>query len=394
MLREHFALNRQMAFVSGPRQVGKTSLAESVLPDATLLNYDNQSHARVIAAGPERVAEFADLANPLKLAQGVIFDELHKFPRWKGLLKGFFDVHGKGLKVVVTGSARLDIYKRGGDSLMGRYFPFRIHPLGIGEVEGADMDADGFLRKPGKPSREALDQLLSLGGFPEPFLKGNARFRNQWNRTRLERLFHEDIRDLSRVQDIIGIRSLASLVSSRVCGGVNYAALAADLSVAPDTAKAWLGILESVYFSFSITPWFRNVANSIRKQPKAYLWDWSAVPEGGARNENFIASQLLKAAHWWTDTGLGDFSLHYLRDKSGREVDFVVARNGEPYMLVECKSSMKEPLSQTLEEAQRRMMVKYAFQVGMDGDSSDLNPFDFEGRAIKVSALDLLKMLV
>lgn len=394
MLREHFALNRQMAFVSGPRQVGKTSLAESVLPDAALLNYDNQSHARIVAAGPERVAEFADLANPLMAAKGVIFDELHKFPKWKGLLKGFFDVHGKGLKVVVTGSARLDTYKRGGDSLMGRYFPFRIHPLGIGEVEGADMDADGFLRKPGRPSRETLDQLLRLGGFPEPFLKGNARFRNQWNRTRLERLFHEDIRDLSRVQDIMGIRSLASLVASRVCGGVNYAALAADLSVAPDTAKAWLGILESVYFSFSITPWFRNVANSIRKQPKAYLWDWSAAPEGGARNENFIASQLLKTVNWWTDTGLGEFSLHYLRDKNGREVDFVVVRDGEPYMLVECKSSMKEPLSRTLEEVRRQMSVRFAFQVGLDGDPSDLNPFDFEGGAIKVSALDFLKMLV
>ncbi|MBP5543614.1 MAG: ATP-binding protein [Kiritimatiellae bacterium] len=394
MLREHFASNRQMAFVSGPRQVGKTSLAESVLPNATLLNYDNQSHARIIAAGPERVAEFADLANPLKLAQGIVFDELHKFPKWKGLLKGFFDVHGKGLKVVVTGSARLDIYKRGGDSLMGRYFPFRIHPLGIGELEGGDLDTEGFLRKPGKPSREALDQLLQLGGFPEPFLKGNARFRNQWNRTRLERLFREDIRDFSRVQDIIGIRSLASLVASRVCGGVNYAAMASDLSVAPDTAKSWLGILESVYYSYSITPWFRNVANSIRKQPKVYLWDWSALPDGGAKNENFIASQLLKAVHWWTDTGLGDFSLHYLRDKTGREVDFVIARDGVPFMLVECKSSMKETLSRTLEEVQRQMAVKYAFQVGMDGESSDLNPFDYEGMAIKVSALDLLKMLI
>lgn len=394
VLREHFAQNRQMVFVSGPRQVGKTSLAESVLPGATLLNYDNQSHARIIAGGPERVAEFADLANPVKSSRGIVFDELHKFPKWKGLLKGFFDVHGKGLKVVVTGSARLDIYKRGGDSLMGRYFPFRIHPLGIGEIDGEDMDSEGFLRKPGKPSLETLDLLLRFGGFPEPFLKGNARFRNQWNRTRLERLFHEDIRDLSRVQDIIGIRSLASLVASRVCGGVNYAAMASDLAVAPDTAKAWLGILESVYFSYSITPWFRNVANSIRKQHKAYLWDWSSLPEGGARNENFIASHLMKAVHWWTDTGLGDFSLHYLRDKNGREVDFVVARDGEPYMLVECKSSMKEPLSSTLEEMRRRLSVKYAFQIGLDGECTEINPFDYEDRAIKVSALDFLKMLV
>ena len=175
---------------------------------------------------------------------------------------------------------------------------------------------------------------------------------------------------------------------------MNYAAMASDLSVAPDTAKAWLGILESVYYSYSITPWFRNVANSIRKQPKVYLWDWSALPDGGAKNENFIASQLLKAVHWWTDTGLGDFSLHYLRDKTGREVDFVIARDGAPFMLVECKSSMKEALSRTLEEVQRQMAVKYAFQVGMDGESSDLNPFDYEGMAIKVSALDLLKMLI
>ena len=147
LLADHFAANRQMAFLSGPRQVGKTTLARAALPHAAFFSYDNPSDARTIAAGPDRVAAAADLADPLRARNGLVFDELHKFSRWKSFLKGFFDVHGDGLPVIVTGSARLDVYKRGGDSLMGRYFPFRVHPLTVGELAGPAPDLEtGFRR--------------------------------------------------------------------------------------------------------------------------------------------------------------------------------------------------------------------------------------------------------
>lgn len=394
LLGDHFARNRQMAFLSGPRQVGKTTLAETALPEAKIFNYDKPADARTIAAGADRVAEAANLADPLAARRGIVFDELHKFSGWKRFLKGFFDTAGKGLKVAVTGSARLDVYKRGGDSLMGRYIPYRIHPLTVGELAESDVDLEKTLQAPRPVSRDALDSLLRFGGYPEPFLQGEVRFYNQWKRLRLESLFQEDLRDLSRVQDIRGVRTLAELLTSRVGGGINVAGLASDLSVSPDTAKAWIGILESLYWCFSVRPWFRNVANAIRKQSKIYLWDWSLAPDGGARAENLVASHLLKSVHWWTDAGLGDFALHYLRTKPGAEVDFLVAKDGAPFLLVECKASARESLSPALSDFARRLGTPYAFQVALDAPPSDLDPRELENRPSKIAALDLFKLLV
>ena len=385
-----------MAFLSGPRQVGKTTLAANVLPEASYLNYDKTADAIVIAAGADRVATIANLSDPLKAQKGILFDELHKFPKWKNFLKGFFDVYAdkRKLKVIVTGSARMDVYKRGGDSMMGRYFSYRIHPLSIGEIGGTDTDLNAVFREPQRVSQEDMDLLMRFGGYPEPFLKGSERFSNQWRRMRLEKLFDEDVRDMSRVQDLRGLRALAELLAARVGGGVNCASLAADLAVTPDTVKSWIGILESVYYCYTVTPWFANVANSIRKQPKVYLWDWSLVHDEGARNENFMASHLLKAVHWWTDSGLGDFSLHYLRTKQQKEVDFLISKDKKPFMLVECKTSAKEGLSPALAEFQKSLSVPYAFQTAVSAPPSDLSPAEFTDLPVKISALDLLKVLV
>jgi len=383
-----------MAFLSGPRQVGKTTLAHALLPEARYLNYDRPSDARTIAAGPDKVAEAVGFDTPAAYPNGVVFDEIHKFSKWKNLLKGFFDVYCEGLHVVVTGSARLNVYKRGSDSLMGRYFAYRIHPLSVGELEGGHID----LQKPFRGSccvgKELIDTLLRFGGYPEPFLAGNERFHNRWKNARKDLVFHEDLRDLSRVQDIRGIGTLAELLASRVTGGVNYASLATDLQVSPDTVKAWLELLHAVYETFEIRPWFRNIANSIRKQPKVYFWDWSTVPAGGMRHENFIASHLLKSVHWWCDSGLGSYELNYLRDKQQREVDFLVSKDGHPYLLVECKSSMSEPLSPALVYFQKTLAVPHAIQVAIDGEYSGIDPFAYSDRAIKVSAADLLAVLI
>jgi predicted AAA+ superfamily ATPase len=396
LIADHFVNNRQMVFLSGPRQVGKTTLAANVLPGAACFNYDKTADALAIAGGADRIATIADLSDPVKAQKGILFDELHKFPKWKNFLKGFFDVYAdnRKIKVLVTGSARLDVYKRGGDSMMGRYFPYRVHPLSMGELGGADANLDAIFQNPQHVSEDDMNALMRFGGYPEPFLKGNDRFCNQWKRMRLEKLFEEDIRDMSRVQDLRGLRALAELLAARVGGGVNYASLATDLAVTPDTVKAWIGVLESVYYCYTVTPWFANVANSIRKQPKAYLWDWSLVLDEGARNENFIASHLLKAVHWWTDSGLGDFALHYLRTKQQKEVDFLISKDKTPFMLVECKTSAKEGLSPALAEFQKTLAVPYAFQVAIDAPASSLVPTEFTGIPIKISALDLLKVLV
>lgn len=381
-----------MVLLSGARQVGKTTIAKDVLKDARYFNYDISADSILINAGTEKIAKNLDLANPLNFQKGVIFDELHKYPKWKSLLKGFFDLYGNKMNILVTGSAKMDTYKRGGDSLMGRYFSYRVHPLSPRELSTSEVSFDEIFQKSVALDENCISSLLTFGGFPEPLLKGSARFYNRWKSTRLEQVFNEDIRDLTRVQDIKQIRALATLLEHCVGSGVNYSSLSNELNVTSDTIKSWINILESLYYVYSIKPYFKNVANSIRKQPKVYLWDWSLLKDEGAKKENFVASLLLKSVDFWTDSGLGNFELFYLRDKSQREVDFLVVKDDEPFMLIECKSSSKEPISPQLKHYQDLLKCTYALQVCFDLPQSSLDPLEYK-TPIKLSVLDLAKVL-
>ncbi len=378
VLREHFSRERQMAFVSGPRQVGKTTLIDSLCGDNDIsFNWDRPEDRRAILKGSDYIIEqhgIMDLRseNSRRL---VAFDEIHKFRQWKNFLKGFFDASEDVASVLVTGSARLNIYKRGGDSLMGRYFLYRMHPLSVGELISRPYDPC-VIRDPGSLSDEAFQGLYRYGGFPEPYLRGTDRFYNRWIRLRTEQMFREDLRDLTQVQDIDQLMTLSQVLVSQAGSTVSYSALANEVRVSVDTIRRWLTLLESIYFSFRIRPWFRNVSKSLRKQPKVYPWDWSPVTEAGARIESFTASHLFKAVHWWTDLGLGQFELHYIRDTAKREVDFLISRNSEPWMMVELKKSQKEPLSPALKHFAEVLKVPHAFQAVMEMDAVDADCFE------------------
>lgn len=277
---------------------------------------------------------------------------------------------------------------------MGRSFSYRVHPLSIGELASAECDLETMFQEPKDASRVEIARLLQFGGFPEPFLDGSRRFYTRWQNSRLDKIFNEDLRDLSRVHDLRGVKMLAELLRARVSGEINHASLGRDLGVSIDTVKNWIGLLESVYFCYSVRPYFRNIANSIRKMPKIYLWDWSLIADKGARNENFVASHLLKSVDWWTDSGLGRFELCYIRDKQQHEVDFVVTKDGEPLMLAEVKSSLDEPLSSNLKTFAEKLKVKYAFQVAVEAEGSSINPLDYVGRPVRIAFADLAKVLI
>lgn len=392
LLVEHQEQNRQMAFLSGPRQVGKTTTSRASAPHHRYYTWDQQSHRMLITKGPQAVAEDLDLASLRRTRLPVVFDEIHKYRKWKSFLKGFFDVYGERLKIIVTGSARLDVYKRGGDSMMGRYFPYRMHPLTVAELQSPIL-LEEEIRDPGKFDKEGFEQLIEFGGYPEPFLKGTRRFYNRWKRLRMELLFREDLRDLTQIQEAGQVQVLADLLSSQVGQLLNYSSLAANAFISVDTVRRWIFALESLFFCYTIRPWFRSVPKSLRKQPKIYLWDWSTVADKGARNENFVASHLLKAVHWWTDIGLGSYGLHYLRDKAKREVDFLVTRNEEPWFLVEVKSSRKRGLSPYLEYFKNRIQARHAFQVAFDLEEVDDNLFSYT-KPVRVPLTTLLSQLV
>ncbi len=365
VVRRHLAEHRQMAFVSGPRQVGKTTVCRALADPGAYLSWDSETDRRLILGGDRAVAERLGLerAGPPVTA---VFDEIHRFARWKRFLKGFYDHQGDRVKIMVTGSSRLDVYRRGGDSLMGRYFLFRMHPLTVAELI-TPTAPDQPIRKPARLGDRDFDALWEHGGFPDPFIKRDRRFSTRWRGLRRDQLIREDVRDLTRVQEIAQLELLLTLLTERAGSQVVMSNLAASVSVSVDTVRRWLTLLTTLHAGFLVRPWFANVAKSLRKEPKWFPHDWADVEEPGARAEAMIACHLLKAVQGWTDLGLGSFALHYLRDKLKREVDFVVVRDRKPWFLVEVKRSDTR-LSPALAHFQDQLGAPHAFQVVLDLD--------------------------
>ncbi len=394
IIKAHFAHNRQMLFLMGPRQVGKTTTARQSA-ESIYLNWDNSDDRMRILAGPTAIVEALGLDRLREEPPVCILDELHKFGRWKSLLKGLFDSYGDQARFIVTGSARLDVFKAGGDSLMGRYFGYRMHPLSVAEllVLNARGDAASLIHPPAALDADAFASLLRFGGYPEPFLRADMRFWWRWSGTRTQQLFKEDLRDLTQVRELGQVETLAELIRQQ-CGQLtSYSSLSRAISASVDSVKRWVKTLESLYFCYALRPWHINVARSLRKEPKYYLWDWSQAPDEGARAENFVASALLKAVHLWTDCGEGDFGLFFLRDKEQHEVDFVVVRDGKPWFLVEVKRSGSAALSPELQRFQRQTGAKHAFQVALDLPYVERDCFAHD-RPIIVPAQTFLSQLV
>ncbi len=314
------ALARKMVFVGGPRQVGKTTFALGLLgPDADEAHpaYLNWDHPGVRPA--LRRAELPP-GQPL-----LLLDEVHKYARWRNLVKGIYDTEKSRRRILITGSARLDYYRKGGDSLVGRYRYFRLHPFSLREMTR-------------QPSRADVDALLTFGGFPEPLFAQSEVERRIWERNRLSRVVREDLRDLERVREVSLVEHLIDLLPPRVGSPLSVRSLCEDLQVDHKTAERWLQILEHLYVCFRLSPYGPPRVRAVKKERKLYLWDWASVDDPGPRFENMVASQLLKYCHWLEDTEGHRMELRYLRDTDKREVDFVVVRGGKPQFAVECKS--------------------------------------------------------
>ena len=313
-------LTEKMVFIGGPRQVGKTTFALGLLPgrqderSPAYLSWDSLEDRQCLLDGR--------LPSGEKL---VIFDEIHKYARWRNLLKGLYDKNKSSVSFLVTGSARLDYYRKGGDSLQGRYHYHRLHPFSAGEVTY-------------RPDRGVVEQLLSFGGFPEPFLKANVRFHRRWLREHSHRIIHEDIASLENVREVTNLDLLIHHLPACVGSPLSVNSLSKLLQVAPQTVDHWLTIFERLYLSYRIPPFGAKRIRAVRKEKKLYFWDWSRVPEPGPRFENMVAGHLLKYCHALEDAEGYGMELRYIRDTDKREIDFVVLRDGKPEFAVECKT--------------------------------------------------------
>jgi uncharacterized protein len=393
---KHFREERQMLFLMGPRQVGKTTSALKVgraWGEHYYMNWDDPAHREVILSGPSAVAERLALERLREQPPLIILDEIHKFARWKDFLKGLFDVWGSRVRILVTGSGRLDAFRSGGDSLMGRYFSYRMHPLSLAELLHPVLPTSAGLDLSVLPEAEMLSRLLLRSGYPEPFVRDEDRFQRRWRGFRNRQLLKDDLRDLARVQEVEQLEVICRILAREAGQQLNLSSLARQVRVAPDTTRRWLDTLQALYFAFSVRPWHRNVRRSLRKEPKVYLWDWSLVTEPGARAENLVGAALLKSCHFWTDHGMGDFALHYLRDKDKREVDFLVVRDEEPWILVEVKLSGGRKVTEALRYFQAETKAPHALQVAFDLPFISAHPLSSEVPTI-VPAGTLLAALV
>ena len=389
MIESHLKNYRQMVFVSGPRQVGKTTMCEAVA--STYLSWDDEDVRRAIQSGQRVVADKYALNVAAESEKILVYDEIHKYSKWKQFLKGFYDLYGKDLRIVATGSAKMDVYKKGGDSMMGRYFPYRMHPLSVAELLDVSIPDERIVRSPKMLPDDEWTALVRFGGFPDPFVNRDIRFSRRWNSLRFEQLLKTDMRDLTRISELDQLSALAEILSNRSGEQLVYKNIGCDLGVDEKTAKNWVKTLKYLYLGFEVRPWFRNIENSIRKMPKWYLRDWANIQDEGKRAETFIACHLLKAVEGWTDLGYGEFSIGYLRDKSRREVDFVVTRDGIPWFLVEVKKS-DTSLSEALGFFQKRTGAAHAFQVVMDAEYGEYDCFSIHSPRV-VSARTFLSQL-
>lgn len=390
MVETHLSANRQIAILTGPRQVGKTTLCRQ--DERYYFNWDNIDHRQKILSGPQAIARACELDRPRAKAPILIFDELHKFGKWKDYLKGFFDTYEHQCRIVVTGSAKLDFFRKGGDSLMGRYFPYRLHPFSVAERIHAPSRKDDLIVAPQELDDTEWDKLLLHGGFPEPFVKGDPKFSKRWRNLRAQQFIREDLRDYSKVNELQLLETLAALLADRSGEQLVYANLAKQIQVSPQTAKSWVEILVAGYLGFLVRPYYKNINKALRKEPKWYLRDWSGIVDPGNRAETLVGCHLLKAVEYWTDTGEGSFELRYIRDKQKREVDFLIVRDAQPWILVEVKQADTQ-LSPNLAYFQKATGTQHAFQVVMDLEYEPINCFDYT-RPVVVPAKTFLSQLV
>lgn len=356
-------LSEKMVFIGGPRQVGKTTLALGLLDNGSethpaYLNWDD------IVARKSLLQGALPGGQPL-----IILDEIHKYKAWRNLVKGFYDTNKSSKQFLVTGSAKLDHYRRGGDSLQGRYHYHRLHPLSLRELSAT-------------PTASDLETLLQFGGFPEPFIKANRRHWKRWQRERQTRVIRDDLTSLEHVKEVAQLELLADVLPDRVGSVLSINNLRQDLSVAFETAERWIGILENLYFCFRIKPFGLPKLRAAKKEKKLYMWDWSICDAPAARFENLVACNLLKYCHLREDQEGDRMELNFIRDSVGREIDFVVVKNGKPLFGVECKTG-DTGLSKHISYFAQRTPIPTFYQVHMG--AKDYEVTDAKARVLPLT---------
>lgn len=393
----------KMAFISGPRQCGKTTLAKNMLrqaKDGAYFNWDEKQFRQAWTKHPLGLIQQVLNDHQSNKTPLIVLDEIHKSKGWKQNIKGVYDSIEQDIDIVVTGSAKLNVYRRGSDSLLGRYYHFRLHPFSVKELLAKHPEIhhlnliNTLLKQPkGSPLATAmLDKLWQYGPFPEPLFAEDKRVLTLWQKDRVERLVREDLRDLSRIQELSQIEMLVSLLPDRAAGVLSINALREDLEVAYATMKLWVEYLKQIYYLYELKPYSTSITRSLKKEGKLYLWDWSEIEQPGPRFENLIANHLLKYAHYLSDSGEAKVSLHYLKNRQKQEIDFLLVKDNKPWLPIEVKLADSRP-SANWDVYLQQLPCKVGVQVVQTPDVYQ-HCYLKHGEVIVISAATFLSCLI
>lgn len=368
-------LQKKMVFISGPRQTGKTTLAKSLSPNIKTHYYNWDNDLDRLAIKKNEIDMSVEL---------LIFDEIHKNRSWRNWIKGLYDTNKESKKILVTGSARLDIYRFGGDSLQGRFYSHRLHPITYSEMKGINTAdySDFYQLKNEPPLSTDLRTLNDLGGFPEPLLSGSLKEAKRWRLSYGSRIVRDDIRDLEQLQDLAKVELLLNRLPDVVGSVLSMNSLREDLEVSFPTIKKWVEVLEKVYAVFRILPFGASKIKAVKKEPKLYFWDWGQINDEAARFENLIAVHLLRFVHWMEDVEGEKYDLRYFRTTLGHEVDFIILKDKKPICAIEVKLDDR-PLDSNLKYFLERTKIPYAFQISLNG-TKDFSPSSINGCKLRV----------
>lgn len=354
-------LNKKMVFIGGPRQVGKTTLSLSFLSGTKA-----ESHPGYLSWDDVNDRQ-AILNQELPAEQKIIIlDEVHKYKNWRALVKGLYDKNKSSVRFIVTGSAKLDYFLKGGETLMGRYHYYMLHPFSLNEISK-------------KPSKADLEQLINFGGFPEPFLSGDTKTLRRWQLERNRRVVYDDLRDLESVKDISILENLLTVLPERVGSPLSIEKLRILLNTSHQTMERYIQILERLYVVYRIPPYGSAKVKAVKKEQKLYFYDWAQIADPGIRFENMIAGHLLKYCHYIEDTEGFEMELRFIRNVEGKEIDFIVLKNKKPHFAVECKSGERQ-LSSTISYYKDRLKIPKVYQVHLG--SKDFGHAETTGRVL------------